>query len=276
MITLEKVSVHLRGHLVLECIDFKLVAGSVVGLIGRNGAGKSTLLRTCVGERIPTSGRIFLFGQPLAAWPPRKRARHIAVLSQDQPLNFPFRVRTVVGWGAWPHTVTPEQTSAMVAELLDLFDLGALADRPYTDLSGGERQRVHLARVFLQVFGAYPTGRACLLLDEPTNHLDLVHQRQLIVLLRRFQRAGGATLIASHDIPFLCTVADRLAVLDRARIVAEGPLPKVFQSGDVQRALGVSFCEASLPQGNGEYTPVLIPRFFALDQNHTSEVQSDA
>lgn len=260
LIALEAVSVRLGGHWALRDISLSVTPGSVIGVIGRNGSGKSTLVRTCIGEYTPAAGRSWLLGKSVSAWPPRQRAKYVALLSQDQPLNFPFSVRTVVGWGALPFGQGADRFET-VEEFLAVFDLEELAERAYTTLSGGERQRVHLARVFVQACGQRAPAPSCLLLDEPTNHLDLIHQQRLSVALGEMRQRGGAALIASHDIPFLCSVADALIVLDRGQIQATGRPAEVLSGPAAQACLGVSFVPVHrLDSSEGE-GPIFVPQF---------------
>jgi len=102
---------------------------------------------------------------------------------------------------------------------VDALDLG---DRPLSQLSGGERQRVFLARAFAQ-------EAALLILDEPTAALDLAHQVLLVNALRRRAREGGGALLVLHDLALAGAACDRLALLDRGRVVAEGTAGEVLR-----------------------------------------------
>ncbi|HEX2480401.1 MAG TPA: ABC transporter ATP-binding protein, partial [Methylomirabilota bacterium] len=107
-----------------------------------------------------------------------------------------------------------------------------LADHPVDTLGGGERQRALLARALAQ------EPRA-LLLDEPTSHLDLLHQRQLVGLLRRLNRERGMTVVfVSHDLNLAGELADRLLLLSGGRVVGLGAPSEVLDAAVLEAAYG--------------------------------------
>ena len=193
--------------------------GEVVGAIGPNAAGKSTLARLCCGLLAPQQGAVSLQGTPLAGLGRRERARRVAFLPQDPPHDLTFTAREVALMGRAPHLGLwslegPHDVEAARAALAEL-DALELGDRPVAQLSGGERQRVFLARAFAQ-------ESALLILDEPTAALDLAHQVLLVNALRRRARAGGGALLVLHDLALAGAACDRLVLLDRGSVVAEG------------------------------------------------------
>ncbi|MCX8072221.1 MAG: ATP-binding cassette domain-containing protein [Candidatus Binatia bacterium] len=262
MISLSRVSVRVGSRHLLRCVSLSVPTGSVTGILGPNGAGKTTLLRACSGELKPTDGCVTLLGKSLAAWTDRKRARHVSFLSQDQPLNFPLRVWQVVALGLLPF---PELDAAgvqsVVGRALDTFALRDLANRTYPSLSGGERQRVHLARVLAQHWRGGGHALGVLLLDEPTNHLDLEHEQRLSTLLRELATAGASVLIASHNIPFLSAVADRMVLLNRGAVQATGPTKEILLSPLPERILGVRLTAVSIGGVAKNQRPIFVPRF---------------
>ena len=219
----ERVAVVLEGQPLLQDIDLAVARGELLAVLGPNGAGKSTLLRCGSGGCGCSDGQVQLHGTELGGTSYRERARQLAVLPQQSALEFPLNVYDVVELGRLPHQAGRAQDCLVVERLLQLFDLVGLAGRPYTQLSGGEKQRVQLARVIAQVIATADLeviDGAVLLLDEPVAALDLLHQRQLMELLRQLCAQGLSVLMVLHDINVAAAYADRLVFLKNGRLVA--------------------------------------------------------
>lgn len=229
------VGVRLGGVSVLDGVTLTCRPGRVIGLLGPNGSGKTTLLHTVAGLRRPGTGRVLVGGQDVHALRTRERARLLALVEQDASTSLELRVRQVVELGRTAHRVRfgPPQSDPSgvdaVARALATARVEHLADRPWHALSGGERQRVHLARALAQ-------EPAVLLLDEPTNHLDLGHQ---LDFLERVRGLGLTTVAALHDLELAAAYCDDLAVLDRGRLVAHGPVAEVLTPALVAEVYGV-------------------------------------
>ncbi|MFJ7065392.1 ABC transporter ATP-binding protein [Streptomyces sp. NPDC101115] len=213
--------------------DLVVRPGETVGLVGPNGSGKTTLLRCVYGTLAATSGRALLDGDDLRAMGPRARARRVATVPQESAAEFELTVRELVALGRSPHKRFWEGDSA--ADLaradaaLDRVGIGHLADRPYPGLSGGERQRALVARALVQ-------DPALLVLDEPTNHLDIRYQLEVLGLVRHL---GTSNLLALHDLTLAGAYCDRLYVLRRGRVVAEGPPGEVLTPELLRAVYGV-------------------------------------
>ncbi len=215
--TADALHVALDGRPILHDLRFGVEEGQWVGLIGPNGSGKTTLLRT-LGGLLPYTGTLTLDEQPVRAWPPRDLARRLAFVRQNPSLAFDFTVEEFVLLGRAPHHGWLEGFSSADRQHADTalveLDLHDFADRSLETLSGGEQQRVQLAQALAQEAGI-------LLLDEPTAHLDVHHQfdgmdRVAALTPRR------TVIAAFHDLAFAARYADRLLVLDRGRLVADG------------------------------------------------------
>ncbi len=225
--------VDLGGHPVLTGIDLRIRPGRVTALIGPNGSGKSTLLRTVFGARRPTSGRVTVEGTDVAAIPPRKLARTVAVMLQDAPSEFDLTVHETVMVGRAPHQAafSPERAvdRRAVERALRTVGLEAHAGRLLRQLSGGQRQRAMLARALAQ------EGRI-LVLDEPTNHLDITHQLEIMRLVRGL----GITVVAAlHDLSLAADFCDDVAVLHEGRVRAFGSPGDVLGAPLVREVFGV-------------------------------------
>jgi iron complex transport system ATP-binding protein len=230
------VRVRLGRRDVLRDATCSLRAGELVLLAGRNGAGKSTLLRALLGALPADAGTLLLDGRPVAAWPPRERARQIAFVPQGTDTPFEFTGRELVTMGRHPHRRRGEPLApadlAAIESALAAVDAAAFAERPVTTLSGGEQRRIAVAR-------ALATQAPLLLLDEPTNNLDLEHALQLVLLLARLARTGHGVLVASHDLNLFAPHCSRAVLLHEGRVFADGPPERALAPDTIAAVFGV-------------------------------------
>jgi iron complex transport system ATP-binding protein len=235
----------------LDGVTSEILAGQVTAVVGPNGAGKTTLLRVAAGLVALASGACMLGGRSVSEWPRQDLARHIAYLPQSGDAAWPLPARQVVALGRLPHgaqlgRLAPADETA-VTRALERADVLHLADRRIDQLSAGERSRVLFAR-------ALATGAGILLADEPAAHLDPAHQLRLMRLLAEEAARGVAVLVTLHELA-LAAACDRVLVLDRGRIAADGP-PEVALSDDVlARIFGVRAARAATPHGASAPVP---------------------
>ncbi|HVT10044.1 MAG TPA: ABC transporter ATP-binding protein [Polyangia bacterium] len=211
------IRVSLGGQRVLDGVSVDVHPGWTA-IVGPNGAGKSTLLRVLAGLLAPDAGEVRLGDTAIASCAPRERARQIAWLTQQGTTTGDLTAREIVMLGRLPHLGVVGSPGAAdeaaVDRAMEEAECAAWRDRRPQQLSGGEQQRVLLAR-------ALAVEAPLLLLDEPTSHLDPPHQAALARLFRR-RAAGGTTVVSVlHDLS-LALVADRLILLERGRVRAEG------------------------------------------------------
>lgn len=226
-VTLAARAVALAGR--LEGVTAELAPGTVTAICGPNGAGKSSLLQCLAGLLQPTSGQVLLDGSPLAEMKGAARARAIGYLAQQGEIAWDLSVAALVALGRLPHGDAGE---AEVAAVLAALDLGPLAARRVSTLSGGERARALLARVLAGKPG-------WILADEPLAALDLAHQLALLGHLRTAARQGAGVVLVLHDLALAMNFADRVLVLDRGRLVADGPPGQALAEGAIARVWGV-------------------------------------
>jgi iron complex transport system ATP-binding protein len=229
------VVVRLGDALIVDGAALDLRAGELVVLIGPNGAGKTTLMRALAGL-VPAEGRIEIEGKPLATLTVRDRARRIAYLPQGHVFSWPMPVEAVVALGRYPYAdafsaVTDADRQA-IARALAATGTESFAHRAVTTLSGGERARVALAR-------ALACEAPILLADEPTVSLDPRHQLVVMELLARAAHNGGAVLAIGHDLALAARFADRIVIMDRGRLVADGSPRDVLTVERIAAVFGV-------------------------------------
>lgn len=246
---------------VLRGVSLSVRAGEFVALTGPNGSGKTTLLRSALGLLEPRQGRILLDGERLASLSVGARARRVAWVPQDEAPQENVPIFDYVLYGRHPYLPRfggeneedRERTRAALREV----GLESHAESGVLEVSGGERQRVLLARAMVQ-------GCPLLLLDEPTAHLDIAHQLELLDRVRGLCRQGGrGALAAMHDLNLAARFADRIVVLSRGRLVADGRPSEVLSESLLREVWGVL---GDLRRDGRTGVPFLVPRLPALEE----------
>ncbi|MFE7370900.1 ABC transporter ATP-binding protein [Streptomyces anulatus] len=244
-LSLSGVSVRIGPVPITEGCDLTVGDGERVGLVGPNGSGKTSLLRTVHRALDPVVGTVALSGDDVTTLGQREIARRAALVAQDSTPDFDFTVEEVVTMGRGPWLRTFESTSgrgdAPIAAALERVRLTDHRTRRLSTLSGGERQRALVARALAQ-------ESPLLLLDEPTNHLDVHAALELLELVREL---GRATLCVLHDLNLAAAYCDRLYVLHRGRIVADGPPVEVLRPELVETVFGVACTQVTHPVTGG-------------------------
>jgi len=190
----------------LRGVDLRIQSGERVALMGRNGAGKSTLLRAAAGLVDRQRGRI--------------DAPRDAALLPQRPGDLFVHER-----------VGDEVRGDAGAAALRRFGLEFLVDSDPRDLSGGERQRLALAIALAGRDTADGELPGALLLDEPTRGMDRARKADLAELVRALAASGTAVMIATHDVEFAATFAERVVLLGRGEVVADGSSEELLSGG---------------------------------------------
>ena len=233
---LADVRVRLGAAEILRGISVGFKDHEMVTIVGPNGAGKSTLMSVLSGYRDTYEGHCRFRGHEISSWKKRDLARHMAFIPQMLRLEFPFTAEQVVFMGRTPHChglfESPSDRDA-VRRAMQTTDTLAFASREYRQLSGGERQRVVLA-------GALVQGPSVLLLDEPTTFLDLKHQISTYGLLKQLAGEGIAVIAVTHDLNLAATYSDRMVVLSRGQIAADGKPEEVLRTSLLEEVFEVA------------------------------------
>jgi ABC-2 type transport system ATP-binding protein len=191
-------------------VSFEIQDGEVFGLLGPNGSGKTTTLECVIGLRQPDAGVIEVCGMDT-----RRRLQavkeKIGAVLQTIALQDKIRPREALSLFAsfYRNTASP-------AHLLQRFGLAEKADVPFDTLSGGERQRLAVALAFVN-------NPELVFLDEPTTGLDPQSRRELHADIARMKHDGRTVLLTTHYIDEAEQLCDRIAIIDRGRIIASGP-----------------------------------------------------
>jgi len=218
----------------LAGITATIRAGEVTAICGPNGAGKSSLLVCLAGLQGADAGEVTLDGARLASLPPRQRARAIGYLPQTPEVAWDVSVEVLVSLGRLPWQGAPAgEAQVAIDAAIAATDLDALRHRPVSKLSGGERARALMARVLA-------TRPQWLLADEPLANLDLAHAAALIARFGEQAREGRGVVLVLHDLASAMNHADRVLVLDRGSLVAEGAPEVALCEEVIARVWGVN------------------------------------
>jgi ABC-2 type transport system ATP-binding protein len=206
----------------LRGVDLVVGEGELVGLLGPNGAGKSTLVKSACGLVRPTSGSVRVCGAPAGSAPARRALGYLAEL-----FRFP-------GWTTADELLVLHQRlagsnggMAERGELLELVGLADAASRRVETMSKGMQQRLGIAQALVG-------GPRLLLLDEPTSALDPAGRRIVRELLEELRRRGVSVLLNTHLLSEVERVCDRVAIIDRGELLAEGRPDDLAQSTGVE------------------------------------------
>ncbi len=230
-LTIRELSVRVGSSTLIRDISLEVDAGTWCTIVGPNGAGKTTLVETVAGLRRPSSGEVVIGAEPLHSMSERSRALRVSLVTQHPIIPPGMSVLQYVGLSRTPYHGLLRAPSAAdrqaVADVMERLSLEEYADRDVITLSGGERQRAVLARALAQ-------STSVIVLDEPITGLDLRHQMTILELLQNEVRDHGLTVLATlHDLTLAGQFADRLVLLDRGRLVLDGPSGVVVRSKEL-------------------------------------------
>ncbi len=224
-----KLDYDIGGQQILNDISLKVKDGEFVGLIGPNGCGKSTLLKNIYRTYRPQKKTIYIDGQDILDFSFKKMAGQMSVMAQENVVEFDLEVSDMVMFGRYAHKKFLQGDTAEDKELCQRYlkevGMEGYEHRSYLSLSGGEKQRVLLARVLMQ-------DSRYIVLDEPTNHLDISFQYQILDVLKK----QGTTVFSSiHDLNLAAIYCDRILILYKGHVVAEGTPPQVLTPENIEK-----------------------------------------
>ena len=198
----------------LDGAGLEVPAGMVFGLLGPNGAGKTTLVRILATLLVPDAGRAEVFGHDVVGEAAAVREL-IGLTGQFAAVDELLTGRENLEMFGRLFKLSREQARRRAGELLERFELAAAADRPARTYSGGMRRRLDIASSLL-------TRPQVLFLDEPTTGLDPRSRNEIWAIVRELQREGTTLLLTTQYLEEADQLADRIAVIDRGKVIAEG------------------------------------------------------
>jgi len=216
MIEVQNVTKRYGSTVAVDGLSFEVREGEVTGFLGPNGAGKSTTMRMMVGLDAPTSGRVTIDGRPYGDL--RFPLRHVGALLEARAVHPGRSARNHLLWLADSNGIDRRR----VDHVLELVGLADVARRRSGGFSLGMGQRLGIATALLG-------DPATLLLDEPVNGLDPEGIQWIRQLLRSLAAEGRSVLVSSHLMSEMALTADRLIVVGKGRLIAEGTVEEVVR-----------------------------------------------
>ena len=236
MIELRDLTVRFGNVEAVRDLSLEVANDEWIMLIGPNGAGKTSVLRALCGL-LPFDGAAHVDGRDVRTFGRRELARLMAFVPQNPATPSELTVAEYVLLGRTPHLgylgVDGRRDRKAVGQALERLDLLRFAERGLGSLSGGELQRAVLARALAQ-------QAQILLLDEPTTSLDLGRQQQALELIDSLRADGLTVLSTMHDLTLAGQYADRLFLLDRGTVVADGSPKEVLSAENLAAYYGAS------------------------------------
>ncbi len=215
----------------LLAIDLTIEKGEFVTLYGKSGAGKTSVLRMLAGLLKPDNGRVVVDNEILF-----DNQKKINLKPQDRKIGLLFQ-----DYALFPNMTAKEnlqfalrrnQEPGIIAELIDIMELGDLQNRKPNTFSGGEKQRVALARALVQ-------KPKLLLLDEPLSALDIEMRNKLQDYILQVQEAYGLTMIlVSHDAAEIMKMSDKVFYIEKGEIIAEGTAKDILNQQNNLELIG--------------------------------------
>jgi iron complex transport system ATP-binding protein len=220
---------------IITDINAEFKEGIITTLVGVNGCGKSTLLQHCAGLLKPFSGDIFVGKADISRIKRIELAKEISYLPQTRTAGS-ITVRSFVSHGRFPYLGYPRRYGKTDKEKIDyamkLADVSELSEKMVSELSGGQQQKVYIAMLLAQ-------DTDIILLDEPVTYLDIIHQLELMELIKRLKSMGKTIVMVLHDLNFALTYSDMVYVMENGRIIENGTPQRIIESNIFKKAFGV-------------------------------------
>jgi len=235
----------------VDGLDLLVPRGEVFGLLGPNGAGKTTTVEICEGLTVPDGGDVRILGRRWRAGEDDEIRARIGVCLQETRFHENANVREVLELFR-----SCFERGRSVDEALALVSLEEKADARQKSLSGGQRQRLAVATALLG-------DPELLFLDEPTTGLDPQSRRQLWQVVRDYQRSGGTVLLTTHYMDEAHQLCDRVAIVDRGKVIALGTPAELITSLGAEHFVVVDLVDAAQAPSVDEL--LALPDVFAVD-----------
>ena len=223
---------------VLDGVDLEIEQGSFVAVLGHNGSGKSTLAKHMNAILLPSGGKVWVDGMDTADEEKLLDVRRTVGMVFQNPDNQIVAnvVEEDVAFAPENLGVPPEEIRRRVDDALKLVGMYEYREHAPHLLSGGQKQRVAIA-------GVIAMAPRCIVLDEPTAMLDPIGRREVLTTVKELNRKSGVTVVLITHHMDEAAQADRLVVMAKGKIIADGPPKEVFQRVEELRAVGLAVPE---------------------------------
>ena len=235
---------------IIKDISLEISLGEVVSIIGPNGAGKSSFLNVLSGDIKPTSGSVSFDETNLKDISIQERSFMRSVMSQSQQIVYDFSVKEIIemGWldrGIASYSGNFKEAVMKVASECSVHDL---LEQKFNTLSGGEQRRVHFARTLIQLWRPSNShDPRYMFLDEPTANLDILHEQNLMKLVRSKAMEGIGILLILHDLNLAAKYSDKLVIFKDGSLIKSGSPQEVLQSKVLTEVYGLDMEVAKDP-----------------------------
>lgn len=226
ILKVENLSVSYSNVEILKNINFEVEKNDWLMIIGPNGAGKTTIVNA-IAQSAPYTGKITINNRDLKTMKSKERAKEIGVLMQNHYVSYNFKVKDVVGLGAYSRSggvfsTRTKSEEEVLKEALNLTGMEGFENRSVLTLSGGELQRTFLSQLLVQ-------NAKLMILDEPTNHLDLVYQESIFDLIKDWKEGENRGVISVvHDLRLAKMYGNKALLLKDGEIFSFGNIDEVM------------------------------------------------
>ena len=237
MLRAENLEAGYEKRIVFQGLNFDVKDEKITTIIGPNGCGKSTLLKIMGRILEQKKGTVYLKGEALSRIPTEQIARQLALLPQNPAAPPELKVEELVAYGRFPYRRNLQQTSPedrqAIEQAMELTRVIAFRHREIGSLSGGERQKVWMAMALAQ-------ETAILLLDEPTTYLDMVHQLEVLKIIRQLNEKRHSTIVmVLHDINHAARFSHEIVAMKAGQIVARGTPQEIISPEVLKRVFQI-------------------------------------
>jgi iron complex transport system ATP-binding protein len=222
---------------IINKLDIDINKGEVYTIVGPNGCGKSTLLKGISRCKKLVNGHVYLDSKDINKCNSKEISKSIAILPQMRNVPGDIKVKTIVGYGRYPHlglrNKLEEEDHKIVRWAMEKTGVLDFQDREIGTLSGGEGQRVFIAMALAQ-------KTEILILDEPTTFLDISHQLEVLELVKDLNEELGITIVmVLHDLNLAARYSSRIIVMKQGEVIVEGKPEEVFQESILNSVFGI-------------------------------------
>lgn len=239
---------------ILKNINFEIEKGSFISILGPNGSGKTTLLKNICNLLEPYNGSIFIDNEDIKDIKYKELAKEMAVVHQNDDLDFDFSVYDIVAMGRYPYLKRFQKESShdfdIIKKAMIDTEVWNLKDKNIKEISGGEAQRVMVARALTQ-------QPEILILDEPISHLDIKHQIGILSLCKKLNKENNITILMTiHDINLAGKYSDHIILINNGKIESIDTPKNVLTEENIEKVYGV---EVEIINMGSDKVPYIVP-----------------